>query len=200
MVEPNTTEREMLVVKPISITPKEYAQNTEFSPLNEPLGAMAITFSELEDKLTMAINALLKIDHSPDGIILEDLMQSFSGRRKLFSSLVAIKTKGIVREKVLKKGGLDSQLMQCNDYRNNFLHGRWTGWRSDGSFIKVRYHADRNGLNVVESTLRVEVSNIWEAQAKVFDTALELSTWYSVFNSPDRPDLWPATWRDKPTG
>ena len=98
------------ILAPFQITPKQYAQETEFAPLNEPLGAIAFAFADLEDKLTFAINRLLGIEHIPDGIILEDLMQSFTGRRKLFCALVSLKTKGDLKVEVEKKGGLGSRV------------------------------------------------------------------------------------------
>jgi hypothetical protein len=79
MSETDTAEHKIEVIKPISIAPKEYAQGTEFSVLNEPIGAVAIAFAELEAQLTMTINALLNLEYR-DGIALEDLMQSFASR------------------------------------------------------------------------------------------------------------------------
>jgi hypothetical protein len=196
MPKKTKSEQRIEVVKPVSITPKEYATHTEFSPLNEPLGALAITFSVLEDKLTMAINALLKIDYR-DGLTLEDLMQSFSTRRKLFCSLVAIKTDGLLRDEVERRSGLGSHLMTCNNYRNEYLHGAWTTFYDDGSFGKVRYRADIGGLRIIESTIKVTVNDVWKAHAAIFRCALELETWRFVFNHRDNPKIWPPSWREK---
>jgi hypothetical protein len=196
MPEKDQSERRIEVVKPVAITPKQYALNTEFSPLNEPLGALAITFSELEAKLTMTINALLNIDYR-DGLILEDLMQSLGARRKLSCSLVALKTEGLLRTEVEKKGGLGSSLMTCNNYRNDFLHGTWTALYPDGAFGKIRYRADVGGLHMIQSTIKVTVSDIWKAHAAVFRCTLELETWRFVLNHRENPTLWPPSWREK---
>jgi hypothetical protein len=74
------------IIKPISVTPKEYAQSYEFAPLNEPLGAIVMVFAQLEAKLTMTIDTLLGIDY-PAGAALEDLMQSVTNRIRLFHTL-----------------------------------------------------------------------------------------------------------------
>ena len=125
MTEADNEEHKIEVIKPVSITPKEYAQSTEFSILNEPLGAVVVAFSELEAQLTMAINALLNLDFR-DGIALEDLMQSFAARRKLFSALAALKTTDPLKKEVEKKGGLNSRLLECNK-----LSKRSSAWTVD---------------------------------------------------------------------
>jgi hypothetical protein len=187
-------------IEPVSVTPKEYALTTGFAPLNEPLGAIAIEFANLEDKLTVAINFLLKIDHIPDGLALEDLMQSFATRRKLFGALASLKTAGDLKENAIGKGGIDSRLMACNDIRNDLIHGRWNGCGSDENgnwFQKVRYHAEPTGLHMVKTTLKVTIPQLWERHATIFDTTLQLATWTHVFQHQDRPELWPPSWRGK---
>ncbi len=72
MADAQNTEHSIEVIKPVSITPKEYARSTEFSVLNEPSGAVAIAFAELEAQLTATINALLNLEYK-DGVALEDL-------------------------------------------------------------------------------------------------------------------------------
>ena len=196
MPEAEKAEHKIEVIKPISITPKEYALNTEFSVLNEPLGAIVIAFSELEAQLTMAINALLNLEYR-DGIVLEDLMQSFATRRKLFCSLAAIKSTDPLKKEVGKKGGLNSRLLECNDYRNDLIHGPWTTIYADGSFGKVRYRADVGGLHPIESLYRVSVEDMWKAHQEIFACGLEVATWRFVFNHRDKPELWPPSWRDK---
>ena len=196
MTEADNEEHKIEVIKPVSITPKEYAQSTEFSILNEPLGAVVVAFSELEAQLTMAINALLNLDFR-DGIALEDLMQSFAARRKLFSALAALKTTDPLKKEVEKKGGLNSRLLECNNYRNDLVHGPWTTIYADGSFGKVRYRADVGGLHPIQSLYTVKVEDIWKAHQEIFACGLEISTWRHVFNHRDRPELWPPSWRDK---
>jgi hypothetical protein len=175
-------ERRVEVVKPISITPKEYALNIEFAPLNEPLGALTIAFSSLESKLTQVINALLKVSHT-DGIALEDLMQSINTRIRFFHTLATLKTKTILDEflllEVSKKSGLRSQLSKSNDYRNDYIHGPWTTFHDDGSFGKVRYRAV-TGLHLMESVIKVKVTDVWKAHEYIFSTTLSLEGWRTI--------------------
>jgi hypothetical protein len=189
------SDREIAIIKPFSITPKEYAQTTEFAPFNEPLGAIVMAFATLEAKLTMTIDALLGID-PPTGLALKDLMQSANARIKLFHTLAVLKTTGIFVDKLKGKTGLRSRLTKCNDYRNDYIHGEWTGINDDGSFSKVRYKAD-TGLHPVKSTFSVSITALWKAHEYIFGTALELETWRFAYNHRDKPKLWPASWRGK---
>ena len=184
-----TDDTEDAIIKPISITPKDYAQNFEFAPLNEPLGAIVMAFAQLEGKLTMTINALLSIDHR-EGVALEDLMQSATARIKLFHTLAVLKTSGIFLEKLNGKTGLRVKLQKCNDLRNDYIHGLWTGFNCTGdSFTKVRYKAD-TGLHPVKSTINVSVPDLWEAHQFIFGTALELETWRFAYNHRNHPEHW----------
>lgn len=202
MPESKGGERTINIVQPISITPKQYAQNTEFSPLNEPLGALAITFATLESKLTHAISNIMNIDYSTS-VALEDLMQSPTARIKLFHTLAAIKANnlldGFLLYQITKKNGLRIRLDTSNNYRNDLLHGPWTLIHEDGSFGKVRYRAN-TGLSPMSSVVGVKISDIWDAQAYIFETTLELECWRAVFNHHSRPDLWPPSWRKKYDG
>jgi hypothetical protein len=181
-----------MIDAPISISPKEYALSTEFAPLNEPLGAIVVAFAQLESKLTMSIDALLGVEY-PAGVALEDLMQSPTARIKLFHTLAVLKTSGIFLKKL---EGLRGKLDKCNGFQNNLIHGSWTGVRSNGSFTKVRYKADK-GLKPIESTINVTIDDLWSAHELIFGTSLELETWRFAYNHRDRPELWPASWRDK---
>jgi hypothetical protein len=153
-----------VIIKPISITPEEYARSYEFAPLNEPLGAIVMVFAQLEAKLTMTIDALLGINY-PAGAALEDLMQSVTTRIKLFHTLAVLKTNGIFIDKLEGNSGLRARLAKCNDYRNDYIHGLWIGISGD-SFTKVRYKADR-GLHPVKSTYGVTVSDLSAQNASV---------------------------------
>jgi hypothetical protein len=184
---------EVQVIKPISITPKEYAQSFEFAPLNEPLGAIVMAFAQLEATLTMSINDLLGIDYKL-GIALDDLIQGTITRIKLFHTLAILKTTGLFVEKVK---ALRTRLLKSNDFRNNYIHGQWTGIRPDGSFIKVRYKADR-GLHPVSQTIAVSVDALWDAHKYIFVTALELAQWRHAYNFRRKPELWPTSWHKEP--
>ncbi len=196
MADAQNTEHSIEVIKPVSITPKEYARSTEFSVLNEPLGAVAIAFAELEAQLTATINALLNLEYK-DGVALEDLMQSFASRRKLFCSLAALKSPDLLKKEVEKKGGLGSRLLECNNFRNDLIHGNWTTWYEDGSFGKVRYRADVGGLHPIQSLYKMKIEDIWEAHKAIFKCSLAVATWRHVFNHRDQPQFWPSSWRDK---
>jgi hypothetical protein len=190
-----TDDAKDAIIKPITITPKEYAQGYEFAPINEPLGAIVMAFTQLEAKLTMTINALLGIDY-PSGIALEDLMQSTITRIKLFHTLAVLRTTGVFLKKISGTTGLRSKLLRCNDHRNDYIHGVWTGFHANGkAFQKVRYKADA-GLHPVTSTIDVTVDDLWRAHNYIFSTALDLESWRSAFNHRDNPGLWPASWRE----
>ena len=178
------TEREVNILKPITITPREYAEGYEFAPLHEPLGAIVMVFAQLEAKLTMTVDTLLGITY-PDGVALEDLMQSTTARIKLFHTLAALKTTGIFIDKLNGKTGLRARLDKCNAYRNDYVHGLWTGLHPDGSFTKVRYKAD-TGLHSVKSTVGVSLTKLWEAHEFIFVTALDLESWRFAFNHRER--------------
>src|SRR5262249_44722410 len=93
------------------------------------------------------------------------------------------------------KSGLRARLHRCNDFRNDYIHGLWTGLGRDGSsFTKVRYKADR-GLHPVKQTIGVGIPALWKAHEFIFDTALLMEHWRSAYNYREHPKRWPVSWR-----
>jgi hypothetical protein len=170
--------------------------SVSFHPLREPLGAIVMAFAQLEAKLTMAINNLIGIDYQA-GVALEDLMQSAAARIKLFHTLAALKTKGILLKRLKGKTGLRERLDKSNSYRNDYIHGEWTGINHDNTYIKIRYKAN-TGLHIVRSTMSVSIPDLWAAHNFIFVTAVQLEEWRFSYNYRERPELWPASWREKP--
>jgi hypothetical protein len=175
---------------PKNITPKEYAlMMDEFRPLFEPIGALIIAFSRLEDRLTSTIDMLSGLT-PPEGWIYEALMINFSVRIQLFHSLALIHTRDAnLRDRI---SGLVSRLNTSNARRNNLVHGDWTyADTSNKTFTKVKPKAEA-GLKQITDLSSLTIGSIWRDYSYIFKTQMEIEKWRSEFSRKHFP---PGAWR-----
>jgi hypothetical protein len=111
--------------------------NRAISDLREPLGELTLQFAGLEDEVTLAINAVLRLTFE-EGCVLEAVMRDFRSRIRLLQGLINLS----VKDKGLKKLGLRvvSLIYQANDDRNNLLHDAWNSYSPEkDTLTKIRY-------------------------------------------------------------
>jgi len=177
-----------------------------FRKLYRPLGAVSITFADLEAHLTIALNLLLGTSWR-EGAALEWLMQNLNNRIELFYFLAIRATRvprlgatpsarelaqaEAIRTLRASAEAIRKELTQVNSDRNNLLHGAWTGLSPDGLYAKDRLQA--TGGRLVEIPVRGISVQLLNEQADYFiSISMRLADWTARFRRIDRPDLWPA--------
>jgi len=165
-----------------------------FRKLYRPLGAIALTFSDLEAQLTKTLDTLLGTYFS-HGVALEWLMQNTSLRIELFYFLALRST----RNETLRKDAenIYNVLKQANADRNNLLHGLWADFSSDdGSFIKTRLKAEGGGFNVIPLH-HISLTLLRDEAKYIISVNLRLADWTQRFKAEKRPDRWPPPLPEK---
>jgi hypothetical protein len=160
-----------------------------FRPLSCPLGEFIIEFAKLESKVTLALNALMKIDYR-EGIVVENKLRNFGDRIKKLDSLAAAHCKADNLKTAARE--LFFALEKANDDRNNLIHGAWNGYSpSTQTFSKVRVWADKDGNlhdtpvhGVTLEILNAEIAYLKQIQGVLAD-------WYYRFIRQETDEALP---------
>jgi hypothetical protein len=182
-----------------------------FRKLYRPLGAIAVTFADLEAQVTHTLNALLGTSRR-EGNALESLMQSFSLRIELFYFLALRATQqiftrpgqGILNSEIrtneeLRKSAeaIYGSLKQANSDRNNLLHGAWTGLSpEDLTYSKTRLKTGDGKLTEIPLH-GISIQLLKEEADFIISVNMRLADWTARIRRIDRPDLWPPPLLDK---
>jgi hypothetical protein len=183
-----------------------------FRKLYRPLGAIVVTFADLEDQLTRTLYILLGSSWR-EGAALEWLMQSANNRIELFYFLAMRATEldrlanTSKREEAIIHGAqtlresaetIYGEMQQANSDRNNLLHGAWTGLSVDGlsTYSKDRLKIDKGKLS--EIPMRgISLQLLKEEADYIISVNMRLTDWTARLQRLNQPHLWPAPLPDK---
>jgi len=120
------------------------------------LGMIAISFSELDDRLSEAIASLLGSDNGVGSIVVAEL--SFRAKINLFASLVRYHAAGRGSLAIPTAPVVDVMQELCNnilsaaELRNTIMHSSWIGLDTrDGKIVRKKMAAkQKHGLRVTE--------------------------------------------------
>ena len=179
-----------------------------FRKLYRPLGAIVVTFADLEFQVTDALTTMLETSWK-EGAAVEDLMQNFSLRIELFyflaMSLTGPKSSLINGTKTVLKtapelqklaGEIYSALQQANSDRNNLLHGAWTGLAPGGGYSKDRAKAKEGKLTEIP-VRNITVKLLKEEARFIVSVNMRVADWSARFRRREAPHLWPKPLPEK---